>query len=328
MASKSSISQNSRRSNKAVPFVEFGHSLSYNLIMFSMAVMLFSIPALYTSLIANAGGMTVDALTATTVGKADEIAHVIKVFEGWFPPTLVKKHETHIRFDASSHDYANEKFRTIFPTSIPIGYFIYSVLKSMIDANYSISMGLHKMFYKLPESMTFVLAIGLMPLFYLMMFFVNIALGVIFHMYHFKKYFVSCVKDPADASKCAESDDYGPVSWIALFAYGIFGFIPATIFGIPTLTIAYCHITPLLVSSKLAKGGNYDFFQFLGATLSYKRQLIMWIVSLLLLKVIASTLGMYQAGGCLMAILFLAGLTRVYSKYIPECVNKSTNKLT
>jgi len=321
------IPQNSRRSNKAIPLIEFGHSLSYNLILLSLGIMLFSIPALYTSLIANAGGMSVDALTASTVGKADEIAHVIKVFEGWFPPKLVVKHETHIRFDASSHDFANEKFRTLFPTSIPIGYFMYSVLKSTIDANYSISMGLHKMFYKLPESATFLLALVLMPLFYFMMFFVNIGLAGIFHLYHFKKYFVSCVKDPSDASKCSESDDYGPVSWVALFVYGIFGFFPCVLFGIPALTIAYCHITPLLVNSKLAKGGgSYDFFQFLSSVLSYKRQLIMWVVSLVLLKVTASTLGMYKAGGCLAGILFLAGLTRIYSKYIPDCVNKSGTK--
>lgn len=323
MSSKQPISQNSRRSNKTLPLINFGQSLSYNLILFSMGVMLFSIPALYTSLIADAGGMSVDVLTASTAGKADEIAHVIKVFEGWFPPKLITKHETHIMFDSASHDYANEKFRTIFPTSLPFGYFIYSVFKSMIDTNYSISMGLHKVFYKLPESLTFVLAMVVMPLFYLMMFFVNIGLAGAFHLYHFKKYFVSCVKDPSDPSKCSESEDYGPVSWIALFVYGMFGFIPAVMFGIPILTIAYCHITPLLVSSKLAKGGAYDFFQFLGATLSYKRQLIMWIISLILLKVIASTLGGYQAGGCLMAILFLAGLTKIYSKYIPECVNKN-----
>ncbi len=312
--------QSGRRSNKTLPFVNFGQSLSYNLILLSMATMIFSIPALYTSLIANAGGMSVDALTASTVGKADEIAHVVKVFEGFFPPKLITKHETHIKFDSSSHDYANEKFRTIFPTSIPIGYFIYSVLKSMIDSNYSMTMGLHKMFYKLPESLTFVLAMIIMPIYYLIMFFINIPLAVIFHLYHFKKYFVSCAKDPSNPSKCTESDDYGPVSWIGLFGYGIFGFIPAVLFGIPVLTIAYCYITPLLVSSKLAKGGEYDFFQFLGATLSYKRQLIMWILSLVLLKVVASTLGPYQAGGCLMAILFLAGLTKVYSKYIPDCV--------
>lgn len=317
------ISQASRRSNKTMPYVNFGQSLSLNLIGVSLAMMFFSIPALYTSLIANAGGMSVDALTASTVGKAPEVAHVIKVFDGWFPPKLIVKHETQIKFDSSSHDYANEKFRTIFPTSIPFGYFIYSVLKSMIDANYSMSMGLHKMFYKLPESATFVLAMGIMPLFYLMMFFINILMAGIFHLYHFKKYFVSCVKDPSDLSKCTESDDYGPVSWICLFVYGIFGFIPAVIFGIPILTIIYCYFTPLLVSSKLAKGGAYDFFQFLGSTLSYKRQLIMWIISLVLLKVVGSTLGPYQAGGCLMAILFLAGLTRVYSKYIPDCVNKT-----
>lgn len=320
------ISQNSRRADKTVPLIKFGQSLSYNLILLSMAIMLFSIPALYTSLIADAGGMSVDALTASTVGKADKIAHVVKIFEGWFPPSLVTKHETHIKFDASSHDYANEKFRTLFPTSIPIGYFIYSVLKSMIDANYSATMGLHKMFYKMPESLTFVLAMVIMPLFYFIMFFINIPLAAIFHLYHFKKYFISCEKDPSDPSKCSESSDYGPVSWIALFVYGMFGFIPAVMFGIPVLTLAYCYITPLLVNSKLAKGGAYDFFQFLGATLSYKRQLIMWVVSLVVLKVVASTLGMYQASGCLLAILFLAGLTRVYSKYIPDCV-KSKSKI-
>jgi hypothetical protein len=313
------ISQNSRRSNKSLPLVNFVQSLSYNLIIFSMAAVLFSIPALYTSLIANAGGMTVDSLTAAS-GKADLITHSIKIFEGWVPPKLVTKHETHLKFDSSSHDYANEKFRTIFPTSIPFGYFIYSVLKSMIDSNYSVFMGLHKMFYKLPESMTFVLAMIFVPLLYLLMYFINIPLSVVFHLYHFKKYFISCVKDPSDPSKCTESEDYGPISWICLFAYGIFGFIPAVMFGIPILTIIYCHITPLLVNSKLTKGGAYDFFQFLGATLSYKRQLIMWLISIILLKVVASTLGIYEAGGCLMAILFLAGLTKVYSKYIPDCV--------
>lgn len=316
------IPQNSRRANKTVPLLEFGRSLSSNLLVLGFGLMVFSIPALYTSLIADAGGMTVDALT--TVSKADEIAHVVKVTEGWFPPTLVTKHETHIRFDpSSSHDFANEKFRTLFPTSIPFGYFMYSVLKSMIDSNYTISMGLHKMFYKLPESMTMLLAIIIMPLYYVMMFFVNVLLAGVFHLYHFKKYFISCVKDPENpAAKCTESDDYGPVSWIALFVYGIFGFFPSVLFLIPVLTLAYCFITPLLVSSKLAKGGNYDFFQFLGGVLSYKRQLIMWIISLVLLKVTASTLGPYQAGGCLAAILCLAGLTKVYSRYIPSCVVK------
>jgi hypothetical protein len=315
---------NSRRANKSTPIIEFGKSLSYNFIWVLFGIIFFSIPALYTSLIANAGGMTVDKLTATTVGKEDEIAHVVKVFEGWFPPKLVTKHETHIRFDTSSHDYVNEKFRTLFPTSIPIGYFMYSVLKSMIDANYSTSMGLHKMFYKLPESATMLLAIGVMPLFYFVMFFVNILLAVIFHIYHFKKYFISCVKDETDASKCSESADYGPVSWISLFVYGMFGFFPSVMFIIPSLTIIYCHITPLLVNSKLSKGPNtnYDFFHFIGGVLTYKRQLIMWIISLVLLKVIASTFGMAQAGGCLAAILCLAGLSKIYSKYIPECAIK------
>jgi hypothetical protein len=155
-----------RRSNKTLPIVNFVQSLSYNLILFSIAAMLFSIPALYTSLIASAGGMSVDSLTAAASGK-DVITHTIKIFEGSIPPKLVTKHETHLKFDSSSHDYANEKFRTIFPTSIPFGYFIYSVLKSMIDSNYSVFMGLHKMFYKLPESMTFVLAMIFVPLLYL-----------------------------------------------------------------------------------------------------------------------------------------------------------------
>jgi len=322
--STNTIPQNSRRANKTVPFVEFGHSLSSNLIMLSVGIFLFSIPALYTSLIAGAGGMSVDELTATTVGKADMITHVVKIFEGWFPPKLTTKHETHIKFDGSCHDYANEKFRTIFPTSIPFGYFMYSVLKSTININYSASMGLHKMFYKLPESFTFILSIIVMPLFYVMMFFINIGLSGIMHLYHFKKYFVSCVKDEKDPSKCVESMDYGPISWIALFIYGMFGFIPSVMFIIPAFTIAYCHISPLLVSSRLAKGSNlnYDFFQFMGNVLSYKRQLIMWMVSLLLLKVIASTLGGYEAVGCFLAILCLSAVSRIYSKYIPECAVK------
>jgi hypothetical protein len=82
----------------------------------------------------------------------------------------------------------------------------------------------------------------------------------------------------------------------------------------------------LLVSCKLAKGSssNYDFFQFLGNALSYKRQLIMWILSIVLLKVTASTLGMYPAVGCLAAILVLAGATSIFSKYIPACAMKKT----
>ena len=320
----SNIPSNSKRANKAIPLIEFGHSLSYDLTRVSLGILFFSIPALYTSLVANAGGMSVDKLTASTVGKADEIAHVVKVFEGWFPPKLVTKHETHIKFDTSSHDYANEKFRTLFPTSIPIGYFMYSVLKSMIDTNYSTSMGLHKVFYKLPESVTFVLALVIVPLYYFLMFFVNIGLAVMFHIYHFKKYFISCEKDASDASKCTESQDYGPVSWISLFVYGMFGFFPSIMFIIPALTIVYCHITPLLVNSKLAKGSNtnYDFFQFLGSVLSYKRQLIMWIISIILLKVVASILGGVQAVGCLGAIICLAIVSRVYSKYIPSCAIK------
>ena len=101
-----------RRSNKTLPLVNFVQSLSYNLIIFSMAAMLFSIPSLYTCLIANSGGMSVDSLTAAT-SKADLVTHTVKIFEGFAPPKLVTKHETHLKFDSSSHDYANEKFRTI-----------------------------------------------------------------------------------------------------------------------------------------------------------------------------------------------------------------------
>jgi hypothetical protein len=311
----------SKRTKKPEPLIQFGKSLTSNLIIASLALILFGIPALYTSLIADSGGMSVDALNASTVGKPDKIAHVIKIFEGWFPPKLVTKHETHIKFDSSSHDYANEKFRTVFPTQLPFGYFMYSVLKSTIDTNYSVTMGVHKLFYKMPESLTILLAMVLMPIIYVGLYFINIPLSAFMHLYHFKKYFISCVKDEKDPSKCTESIDYGPVSWIILFAYGMFGFIPSVMFVIPILTIIYCHITPLLVSCKLAKGSNpnYDFFQFLGNALSYKRQLIMWIMSFVLLKAIATTLGLYPAMGCLAAILCLAVATSVYSKYIPEC---------
>lgn len=312
----------SKRTKKPEPLIEFSKSLTSNLIMVSLAAIFFGIPALYTSMIADSGGMSVDKLNASTVGKPDKIAHVIKIFEGWFPPKLVTKHETHIKFDNSSHDYANETFRTAFPTQLPFGYFMYSVLKSMIDTNYSITMGVHKLFYKMPESLTILLAMILMPIIYVGLYFINIPLSGFMHLYHFKKYFISCVKDEKDPSKCSESVDYGPVSWIILFAYGMFGFIPSVMFIIPILTIVYCHITPLLVSCKLAKGSNpnYDFLQFLGNALSYKRQLIMWIVSAVLLKVTARTFGMYPAVGCLGAILCLAMATSVYSKYIPDCV--------
>ena len=318
-------SSTSKRTKKPAPLIEFGQSLSSNLIMVSLAVILFGIPALYTSMIADAGGMSVDSLDATTVGKPDKIVHVVKIFEGWAPPKLVTKHETHIKFDTSSHDYLNEKFRTLFPTHLPFGYFMYSVLKSTININYTLTLGLHKLFYKLPESLTILLAMVLVPMLYFALYFVNMPLSAFMHLYHFKKYFISCVKDEEDPSKCTESQDYGPVSWIMLFAYGIFGFLPSVMFIIPIFTIIYCHISPLLVNCKLAKGSssNYDFFQFLGNALSYKRQLIMWIVSFVLLKVTASTLGMYQAVGCLAAILVLAGATSIFSKYIPECAKKT-----
>jgi len=319
-------SSTSKRTKKPVPLIEFGQTLTSNLIMVSLAVILFGIPALYTSMIADAGGMTVDTLDATTVGKPDKIAHVVKIFEGWAPPKLVTKHETHIKFDASSHDYLNEKFRTLFPTHLPFGYFMYSVLKSTININYSLTLGLHKLFYKLPESFTVLLAMVLVPMLYFALYFLNMPLSAFMHLYHFKKYFISCVKDEEDPSKCTESQDYGPVSWIMLFAYGIFGFLPSVMFIIPIFTIIYCHISPLLVNCKLAKGSssNYDFFQFLGNALSYKRQLIMWIVSIVLLKVTATILGTYPAVGCLGAILVLAGATSIFSKYIPECAKKST----
>ena len=321
-----SSSTTSNRKKKPAPLIEFGHSLTSNLIMVSLAVVLFGIPALYISMIADAGGMSVDSFDATTVGKPDKIAHVVKIFEGWAPPKLVTKHETHIKFDSSSHDYLNEKFRTLFPTQLPFGYFMYSVLKSTININYSIILGLHKLFYKLPESLTVLLAMALVPILYVALYFLNMPLSVAMHLYHFKKYFISCVKDEADPSKCTESQDYGPVSWIMLFAYGFFGFLPSVMFVIPIFAIIYCHISPLLVSCKLAKGSNsnYDFFQFLGNALSYKRQLIMWIVSIVLLKVTATTLGGYQAAGCLGAILVLAGATSIFSKYIPACAIKKT----
>lgn len=319
------MSTTSNRKKKPVPLIEFGHSLTSDLIMVSLAVILFGIPALYTSMIADAGGMTVDSFDATTVGKPDKIAHVVKIFEGWAPPKLVTKHETHIKFDSSSHDYLNEKFRTLFPTQLPFGYFMYSVLKSTININYSIILGLHKLFYKLPESFTMVLAMILVPLLYFALYFLNMPLSAAMHIYHFKKYFISCVKDENDPSTCTESPDYGPVSWVMLFAYGFFGFLPSVMFIIPILTIIYCHISPLLVSCKLAKGNShYDFFQFLGSVLSYKRQLIMWILSIVLLKVTVSTLGMYPAIGCFGAILVLAGATSIFSKYIPACAIKKT----
>jgi hypothetical protein len=319
-----SSSTASNRKKKPVPLIEFGRSLTSNLIMVSLAVILFGIPALYTSMIADAGGMSVDSFDASTVGKPDKIAHVVKIFEGWAPPKLVTKHETHIKFDSSSHDYLNEKIRTLFPTQLPFGYFMYSVLKSTININYSIILGVHKLFYKLPESLTILLAMILLPLLYFALYFLNMPLSGAMHLYHFKKYFISCVKDESDPSKCTESADYGPVSWIMLFAYGFFGFLPSVMFIIPIFTIVYCYISPLLVSCKLAKGSNsnYDFFQFLGNALSYKRQLIMWILSIILLKVTASTLGMYPAIGCFGAIVVLAGLTSIFSKYIPACAKK------
>jgi hypothetical protein len=319
-----SSSAASNRKKKPVPLIEFGRSLTSNLIMVSLAMILFGIPALYTSMIADAGGMSVDSLDASTVGKPDKIAHVVKIFEGWAPPKLVTKHETHIKFDSSSHDYLNEKFRKLFPTQLPFGYFMYSVLKSIININYAIILGVHKMFYRLPESLTMLLAMVLLPILYFILYFLNMPLSVAMHLYHFKKYFISCVKDENDPSIFTETTDYGPINWIILIAYGYFGFLSSSIFIIPMFTILYCYISPLLVNCKLAKGSNsnYDFFQFLGSVLSYKRQLIMWILSFILLKVTASTLGMYPAIGCFGAIVVLAGLTSIFSKYIPACAKK------
>ena len=306
------------------PWVEFGTLLILELFYLSVGIILLSSTALYTSLVADAGGMTVEELSASNIGKPDEIAHIVNVFEGYFPPKMVTKHETHIRFDASSHDYISEQFREMFPTNIPLGYFLFSVIKSVINTDYLISMGVHRALYKLPESMTFCLALWILPIMYIIIYFINIPLAMGYHLYHFKKYFISCLKDPLNPTNpCTEKEDYGIVSWVCLYFYGMFGFLLSTLFFIPVFSVLYCYITPLLVNSKLTKGDtpNYSFLPFIVNVLSYKRQLIMWLISIMLVKITYISFGAYNAGGCLAAIAFLAIFTGVYSKYIPECAS-------
>ena len=329
------------RKKNTFDWIEFGFNLTSSMFFLNVGIMFVGSISLYTSLIAESGALKFINDPKFSPDNKELQAHKTKIYSG-FPPHLDKEMSTPLIIDTKSIDaLSNNIFvKGLKDSEYVIVKFIKNVLFDMISNNYAVINMVYSLFYKLPESLALCLSMYATPLLIFCMFFVNMALAGVYHLVHFTELFMS---DDAEKKlfpmSVTESLKNNPLFAMAnsfknmqslkvsniviAILYLIFLAFPMVMFICPSIVMIYSYLSPLFATFFNANTGKkYNIIEYAIDMLSYKRQLIMWLISLTLVRVVYMSLGIYDAFSCLASILVLAAFTRIYSQYLPPGCSK------
>lgn len=297
-----------------VNWVDFGLNLSSSLFWLLNGIFFVSTITLYTTLLAETKLLSLDK--PSKIDYKEVVTHTVRVYSGLIPK-LKNVYETKLTFDSKEvyDKLTNNMFmKQLNGSTFPLIHFLKEVLVSMIGNNYKIINAIYSMAYKLPESVVMCAFLYISPIIWFLMFLLNIVMAFFYHIVHFKEFFTKY----DEGSKKFESS-YSFMNWVIYFLYVFFLFLPIIMFGLPSISMLFTIIAPLFIYGVLSNNDKpYNFVQFLYDTLSYKRQVIMLLISYVVLKTVFVHLGTYNGIGCFSAMLFLFTFTKIYNQYIPD----------
>jgi hypothetical protein len=311
------------KKKSVINWVDIGQKFSSSIFWLSGGIFFISTITLYTTLLAET-----NMLSFTK--KADKIkniveTHNVKDYGSGFLPKYMGSDKTPLEFNQDDviKTLTDNTFMNLLNESkFPIIHFIKLVLTNMISNNWTMITALFGLAYKLPESFVMIASIYITPFIWFIMFFINMFMAFIYHIIHFKQLFTTYDVDSNPPTFTQTFTSFS--AWCTYFVYVIFLMVPLIVIGLPTISMIYSVITPLLIPCETKHNHkSYDFSKFVYDLIVYKRQVIMLLISFTLLNVIYTNIGTTEAMSCLGAILFLMTFTKLYSQYIPDSKSKS-----
>jgi hypothetical protein len=308
-------STTSSKKKNVVDWLGFGMNLSSSMFWLMNGIFMVSTITLYTTLLAETKMLSLDKAPKNI--SSEVITHTVRVYSGLIPK-LKSVYETKLMFNSNEvHEKLtnNTLMKLMNESTFPLVNFLKEVLTGMINTNFKIINSIYSVAYKLPESVVMCLFLYLSPIIWILMFFLNILTAIIYHMVNFKDYFT----EYNESTKKFDSGAYTISNFVITFMYVFFLFLPFVFFGLPLVSMLFTICAPLLIGCVNSNNDKkYNFIQFVYDMLSYKRQVIMLLVSYTLLKVVFSNLGTYNGIACFVALLFLFIFSKVFNQYIPD----------
>jgi hypothetical protein len=314
--------KNNKNSSNKINWGAFGVNLASSLFYLSSGIIIVSSVSLYTALVAESNILSI--LPDDKISKRDIFTNITKIYSG-FPPSIKNIYKTPLTVDADTNSFikSNSILDKLLDTDFQLVHYLQEIIFSMINKNYSIINILYGLMYKLPESLVLWLSMYLSPLIWFLMFFVNMGLAGFYHLYHLGDYFKTKSGEGKDAKWNGFKSYYSISTWFFIIMYMMFAMFPLIMSALPGAVMLYSFLSPLWVEmTNKNTNKSYGFTDFLTDMISYKRQVIMWLISFTLLKVVYINLGVYNAMSCFVAIVGLALFTSIYSQYIPPCISK------
>ena len=304
------------KKRKGIDWIGFGMNLSSSMFWLMSGIFMVSTITLYTTLLAETKLLSLDKAPKNITSEV--VTHTVRVYAGLIPK-LKSVYETKLAFtsnDVYEKLTNNTLMKMMNESTFPLVNFLKEVLMGMINTNFKIINSIYSVAYKLPESVVMCLFLYLSPIIWLLMFFLNILSAVIYHMVNFKDYFT----EYNESTKKFDQGAYTITNFAITFMYVIFLFAPFVLFGLPGVSMLFTIFAPLLITGiNTNNDKKYNFIQFVYDMLSYKRQVIMFLISFTLLKVVFSDLVTYNGIACSLALLFLFVFTKIFNQYVPEC---------
>ena len=305
-----------RTNNKSINWIEFGFNLSSSLFFLMTGILVISSMSLYTAKVAASGALSGSPPT-------NVFTNVINETSG-FPPKAGKTYKMEIGFDTtptfSEQPWVKkiENFIINELSILPIIYYLFKIIIDVIEMHITVIEKVYTQVNKLPESVIMCLFLFLSPIFWFIMFFVNFIIIGVHHVINIKHAFT----DPS--KKGNEPSWINPIYWCVFIFYSIFMMFPFQIFEIGPLIMLCSYFYPLFVTGYSVKNSrSYNFFTSIVDMCMYKRQVILWLISLTFLRCVIMNLDIYNAVGCGIAIIGLAAFSNIYSQYMPPCLTKT-----
>jgi hypothetical protein len=314
--------KNNKNNSNKINWVSFGLNFASSLFYLTGGIIVISSVSLYTALVAESNILSI--LPDNKISKHDIFTNITKIYTG-FPPSIKNIYKTPLTVDADNNDFikSNSILDKLLDTDFQLVHYLQEIIFSMINKNYSIINILYGLAYKLPESLVFCVSMYISPLIWFLMFFVNIGLAAFYHLYHIGDYFNTKSGNGKDAKWNGFKSYYSVFSWFYIIMYAFFAMLPCIMSVLPIVVMLYSFLSPLWVEmTNKNTNKSFGFIDFLKDMLSYKRQVIMWLVSFILLKAVYINMGVYNTMTCFVAIVGLALFTSIYSQYIPPCITK------
>jgi hypothetical protein len=314
--------KNNKNNSKKINWLSFGINFASSLFYLSSGIIVVSSISLYTALVAESKILSI--LPDDKISKRDVFTNITKIYSG-FPPSIKNIYKTPLTIDADNNAFikSNPILDKLLDTDFQLVHYLQEIIFSMINKNYSFINVLYGLAYKLPESVVLCVFMYLSPLIWFVMFFVNMVLAGFYHLYHLGDYFKTKSGEGKDAKWDGYKSYYSISSWFFIIVYAFFAMFPLIMTGLPGAVMLYSFLSPLFVEmTNKNTNKSYGFTDFVIDMLSYKRQVIMFLLSFTLLKVVYINLGIYNAMSCFVAIIGLALFTSIYSQYIPPCMTK------